>query len=473
MPLSRLSIQWKITLLTGLCLLCIVSLLVGLSLLRMNHDAQMIKTANADMLKDAAKARMQARSEQQAEIIQRFFTDVYHFGNQFSRQVSQLREESAKHGADAASVRKDLNLLVRDSLKSNPNLLSLYVVFEPDALDGQDAQFHGQSDAGSNDKGRFGAYWAQKASGEMTGLAVNEDMIADSTPMLDGSPFNTWQTCPLQSRKACVLNPYFDSASGSPVLMTTVTFPLMDQGKVIAVIGIDISLSRLQQLSADGNRQLYDGAGSVSIVSPAGLLAGYSRDAALLGKPLEKAFPGQAAELLGVQTAGQPQVLEKDGQLRVVQPLLPIPEATKPWAVVLDVPQDVLLAPALQLQKQLDERNSSSALWQTLFGLIAAVVGLLLVWLTARGVTRPILGVAAMLRNIASGEGDLTKRLDYAGKDELGELAGWFNRFLDKLQPIIRDVKSSVHDARATADQSSEIASQTSAGMQQQFREVD
>ncbi|MRK21109.1 methyl-accepting chemotaxis protein, partial [Pseudomonas sp. JG-B] len=99
--------------------------------------------------------------------------------------------------------------------------------------------------------------------------------------------------------------------------------------------------------------------------------------------------------------------------------------------------------------------------------------GLLLVWLTARGVTRPILGVASMLKDIASGEGDLTRRLDYARQDELGELAGWFNRFLDKLQPIIADVKRSVQDARSTADQSAAIASQTSAGMQQQYREVD
>ncbi|PRD20050.1 UNVERIFIED_CONTAM: mcpU [Trichonephila clavipes] len=78
-----------------------------------------------------------------------------------------------------------------------------------------------------------------------------------------------------------------------------------------------------------------------------------------------------------------------------------------------------------------------------------------------------------MLKNIASGEGDLTRRLEYARQDELGELAGWFNRFLDKLQPIIADVKNSVIDARGTADQSAAIASQTSAGMQQQYREVD
>src|SRR5690606_33530994 len=104
---------------------------------------------------------------------------------------------------------------------------------------------------------------------------------------------------------------------------------------------------------------------------------------------------------------------------------------------------------------------------------IAVIAGLLLMWLTARGVTRPILGVAAMLKDIASGEGDLTRRLQYARQDELGELAGWFNRFLDKLQPIIADVKNSVLDARGTADKSAAIASQTSTGMQQQYREVD
>src|SRR5690606_40767043 len=101
--------------------------------------------------------------------------------------------------------------------------------------------------------------------------------------------------------------------------------------------------------------------------------------------------------------------------------------------------------------------------FSVLLSLIAIGLGGALMWLTARGVTRPILAVAAMLKNIASGEGDLTSRLDYAGQDELGELAGWFNRFLDKLQQIIADVKRSVQDARATADQSAHIASQTSA----------
>ncbi|MBS7674284.1 methyl-accepting chemotaxis protein, partial [Vibrio cholerae] len=88
-------------------------------------------------------------------------------------------------------------------------------------------------------------------------------------------------------------------------------------------------------------------------------------------------------------------------------------------------------------------------------------------------VTRPINSVAAMLKDIASGDGDLTQRLAYAKKDELGELVNWFNRFLDKLQPTIAQIKQSITEARGTADQSSAIARQTSEGMQVQFREID
>ncbi len=46
-----------------------------------------------------------------------------------------------------------------------------------------------------------------------------------------------------------------------------------------------------------------------------------------------------------------------------------------------------------------------------------------------------------ILQDIASGEGDLTKRITILSKDEIGVLSKWFNIFADKLQNMIRDVK--------------------------------
>ncbi|WP_103102945.1 methyl-accepting chemotaxis protein [Pseudomonas sp. LFM046] len=472
MPFNRLSIQWKITLLAGLCLLAIVTLLIGSSLYQAKRSAELVKADSSQMLDQSARLRLQARAELQAIRIQRYFMDNYQYGKGFSRQVLFLKEQAEKRFLDAFDLREDLTRQVRTSLEANPEILGLYLVFEPNALDGKDELFAGQAELGSNDKGRFSLYWSQPSPGKLESESMTESLLADSSIGPSGAPYNAWYTCPMKTGQACVLDPYFDTVGGKKTLMTSIAFPLQLNGKAVGVMGLDISLERLQQLSMSGNRELYDGNGHVSILSPAGLLAGHSRDAGLLSAKLDKAFGEDAGELSANLQAGKAAEMDHNGMLRVMEPFKPIPTAA-PWSVLLEVPEKVLLAPALELDAKLDQQNHTANFVGLLIGLAAAIAGLLLVWLTARGVTRPIQGVAAMLRDIASGEGDLTRRLDYARQDELGELAGWFNRFLDKLQPIIADVKRSVQDARSTADQSAAIASQTSAGMQQQYREVD
>ncbi|RIZ51332.1 chemotaxis protein [Pseudomonas aeruginosa] len=472
MFLRRLSIQWKITLLAGLCLLGVVALLVGLSVYRMQHSSVLVKSASTQMLDESARLRLEARGELQALRIQRYFMDAFQYGKGFCRQILFLRDQAQKRFLDAYDLREDLTRQVRTALAANPEVLGLYVVFEPNALDGKDELFVDQPALGSNDKGRFSLYWAQATPGQLESESMVESELADTSSGPSGAAYNAWYTCPKESGQPCVLDPYFDKVGERQLLMTSIAFPLELDGKVIGVMGLDINLSNLQALSEQGNRELYDGVGQVGILSPAGLFAGNSRDAGLLGKNLAKADPQHAGELLQLLAAGKSRLFNENDDLKVLQPLQPIPGA-KPWGVLLEVPKSALLGPALALERQLDDMRREGTWVELGLGLGAAVLGLLVLWLSARGVTRPILGVAHMLRDIASGEGDLTQRLPHTGRDELGELAGWFNRFLDKLQPIIRDVKVSVRDARSTADQSAAISSQTSAGMQQQFREID
>ncbi|HBO8351825.1 TPA: methyl-accepting chemotaxis protein [Pseudomonas aeruginosa] len=472
MFLRRLSIQWKITLLAGLCLLGVVALLVGLSVYRMQHSSVLVKSASTQMLDESARLRLEARGELQALRIQRYFMDAFQYGKGFSRQILFLRDQAQKRFLDAYDLREDLTRQVRTALAANPEVLGLYVVFEPNALDGKDELFVDQPALGSNDKGRFSLYWAQATPGQLESESMIESELADTSSGPSGAAYNAWYTCPKESGQPCVLDPYFDKVGERQLLMTSIAFPLELDGKVIGVMGLDINLSNLQALSEQGNRELYDGVGQVGILSPAGLFAGNSRDAGLLGKNLAKADPQHAGELLQLLAAGKSRLFNENDDLKVLQPLQPIPGA-KPWGVLLEVPKSALLGPALALERQLDDMRREGTWVELGLGLGAAVLGLLVLWLSARGVIRPILGVAHMLRDIASGEGDLTQRLPHTGRDELGELAGWFNRFLDKLQPIIRDVKVSVRDARSTADQSAAISSQTSAGMQQQFREID
>ena len=473
MSLRQLSIQWKITLLAGLCLLGIVTLLVGLSLYRMEQSSQQVKASSMQMLDESAQARIEAQGEVQALGIRQQFMDAYQYGHGFSRQVLFLREQAEKRFLDAFDTREDLTRQVKAALQANPDLLGLSLVFEANALDGKDELFANQAELGSNDKGRFALYWSQPTPGKLTSMSLPESDMADTRVGPSGEKANAWFTCPRTTLKPCVIEPYFYVINGQNVLMTSIVFPLTVNGKVIASLSVDINLNSLQAVSQQASQKLYDGQTQVSILSPTGLLAGYSPDASKLSQRLDQVDTTSGAQLISALAAStQIRSLRTDHQLKVLAPFAPIPGG-KPWGVLLDVPEKVLVGPAEALKAQLDADNTRGTLLELSLGLLAAVVGLILVWLMARSVTRPILGVARMLEDIASGEGDLTRRLAYDKQDELGQLAGWFNRFLDKLQPIIAEVKRSVQDARGTADQSAAIATETSAGMEQHYRQVD
>ena len=473
MFLRQLSIQWKITLLAGLCLLGIVTLLVGLSLYRMEQSSQQVKASSMQMLDESAQARIEAQGEGQALGIRQQFMDAFQYGHGFARQVLFLREQAEKRFLDAFDTREDLTRQVKAALQANPDLLGLSLVFEANALDGKDELFANQAELGSNDKGRFALYWSQPTPGKLTSMALPESDMSDTSTGPSGEKANAWFTCPRTTLKPCVIEPYFYMIDGQNVLMTSIVFPLMVNGKVIASLSADINLNSLQAVSQQASQKLYDGQTQVSILSPTGLLAGYSADASKLSQRLDKVDPASGAQLINaLASSTQTRSLRADHQLKVLAPFTPIPGG-KPWGVLLDVPEKVLVGPAEALKTQLDADNARGTWLELSLGLLAAVIGLILVWPMARSVTRPILGVARMLEDIASGEGDLTRRLAYDKKDELGQLAGWFNRFLDKLQPIIAQVKRSVQDARGTADQSAAIASETSAGMEQQYRQVD
>ncbi|PKM32466.1 MAG: methyl-accepting chemotaxis protein [Gammaproteobacteria bacterium HGW-Gammaproteobacteria-12] len=85
--------------------------------------------------------------------------------------------------------------------------------------------------------------------------------------------------------------------------------------------------------------------------------------------------------------------------------------------------------------------RGEALVWQQ--GLIIAI-GLLVCVVLVVGfpllVTRPLHSLLHRIEQIADGDGDLRVRLDVLSRDELGKLSHAFNRFLDKLQPLIKEV---------------------------------
>lgn len=84
---------------------------------------------------------------------------------------------------------------------------------------------------------------------------------------------------------------------------------------------------------------------------------------------------------------------------------------------------------------------------------VAILLAIAVTVLIRRSILTPIRTMNAMLDDIASGEGDLTKRLDVSSTDELGKMGVSFNTFIEKLHGIISQVEHSTVQVAAAANQ--------------------
>ncbi len=468
---DSLSIRLKIVLLSGLCLLGVVALIVGMNIYQTNQNDDLVNDSSSRMLTASVQDLLQAKAAEQAVRVQKTFGETLTVVTALADQIKDMRTMATQREMAPGALREELNQSLKTAFERNGKVLGIWLAFEPNGLDGKDSEFVDDAARQSNEIGRFATYFSRAGGETLNTIMVEEDMTK-TTLNLSGTPYNVWYTCPRDSKRTCLLDPYADTVGNKEVLMTTISVPLLVDGKSIGVVGIDIALDALQAAAVDSQRDLFNSAGHMLIVSGTGVLAAYSVDAGKVGKSIGDTLGADGKDILQLLGSGAPKILQQGDLIRAVYPVSPIADA-KAWAVVIDLPKQVLLADSVKLQAVLDDAQQIGTIKALSVAVIAGVLGLLLMWLTASGVTRPINSVADMLKAIASGDGDLTQRLHYSKKDELGELVSWFNRFLDKLQPTIAQIKQSITDARGTADQSSEIARQTSEGMQVQFREID
>ena len=94
--------------------------------------------------------------------------------------------------------------------------------------------------------------------------------------------------------------------------------------------------------------------------------------------------------------------------------------------------------------------------------IFAAIIALCL--FIAFGIVRALKEMIASFQDIAEGEGDLTKRIAIKSRDEIAELAGWFNTFLEKLQTMIKKIAGNSTQVDQSSGELSDIASAMSSG---------
>lgn len=89
------------------------------------------------------------------------------------------------------------------------------------------------------------------------------------------------------------------------------------------------------------------------------------------------------------------------------------------------------------------------------FSVVAAIMAVIIALYISNSISKPVVQVVDMLKDMAESGGDLTKRIAVKAKDEIGDLAQWFNAFLDNLHEIMAQVKTSAETVTAAANETS------------------
>lgn len=119
-------------------------------------------------------------------------------------------------------------------------------------------------------------------------------------------------------------------------------------------------------------------------------------------------------------------------------------------------------------KSQMEEEIGSDVRANTVTMLIAAglifagIISLILV--IALGIVKNLQSMINSFQDIAEGEGDLTKRIEIKAKDEIAELAKWFNVFLAKLQNMIKKIESNAISVGESSEQLTSISGELLGG---------
>ncbi len=151
---------------------------------------------------------------------------------------------------------------------------------------------------------------------------------------------------------------------------------------------------------------------------------------------------------------------------------VPVLSAYKPievngqkWAILAEEDEEEAEAAAIELHSYV-----IFLVWSTAFVLLIAsgVLG----WMFSVSVVRPLERIVASMKDISSGSGDLTVRLEDKAHDELGMLARAFNVFVEKLDGIMSNIGDSTTELATASEELSMITKDTRNGIERQHAEI-
>ncbi len=343
-----------------------------------------------------------------------------------AEEMLTMASKDAKDLVDTALILKEndatremLIEILKSTLKNNDEYVAVWTCWEENSYDNNDYNY--QYTEKHDNTGRLIPYAVKSRFG------IGVEVLKDYEKEGEGDYYVKVKN----EKKPMIIDPYIRSIDDKEELITSIVYPIIDNNKFIGAMGIDIKLTELQNQLTD-IKILESGYGA--LISNEGEFVAH-KDKKLLGEEFigfkeDEKIRNSIANGEEFNGESKSEFLKKKVH-RLIIPVN-IEEMDISWAFMVDIPKDEISQISKSIRNKLTSVN-----------VITLIIILGIIYILANKITKPIEKTTMMLKDIAEGEGDLTKRLEVVSQDEVGELSNWFNIFIGKIGALIGDVQES------------------------------
>jgi methyl-accepting chemotaxis protein len=345
--------------------------------------------------------------------------------------------------------RNQYDNILRATLNNNPNFARIFSVWKPNAMDGMDSHYIGRP--GSTPTGQYAM-----AYGRDTG-----EIEIKNVPILD--EINAWMNGP-NALKTRIENPTPFKNNGKDTFIVRMGVPITrsTSKEVVGHLCILIDVAPMQS-AVEETIKNNDEICSMSVYSGNGTILG-SLVPERVGKLLTDAETIYGNYLNDVSKAisegreyscsSYSQVLKSN--VRVEVKPFQIGDSDNIWSVMIAATEE-------HIMKEVNDITR----FTIILAVIAIIVAAVIVYFTLNSTTAPIVKVAETLRDISEGEGDLTRTIAIHSKDEIGDLALYFNKTLEKIKNLVLTIKKEALGLQSIGNDLASNMTETAAAVNQ------
>ncbi|MDR1024728.1 MAG: methyl-accepting chemotaxis protein [Treponema sp.] len=345
----------------------------------------------------------------------------------YLRTVNTLAEAMADYEtAEVGRQRNRFDQFMHSIVSSEDRIVGVFAVFKPDTIDlGMDAAFAGTP--GNTATGQWAPWYTQR-TGQIEHLVFDD--IPGQMAILNGP----------DARKEKISDPIPQKVAGKDTYTVRVSVPVINRrtGEVVGRVSMNVDTAYLQPVVEDTIKNHYDITAMTVYTDNSTVIASGVSDQ--IGKLLRDAQGYLFSERVGAaenavlhgekrRFAEYSDALKQELEL-IIYPFT-IGETGVSWAVMLGTEKSIIM-----------EEVNNMIRYTFIIAAAVLIIAALIIFFVSGNIAKPIINVALTLKDISEGEGDLTKTVETNSKDEVGDLARYFNATLGKIRNLIVVIKN-------------------------------